>query len=201
MNWNNNQYLKWGITLILAIVGTYCMLKSYGYCNEVETYYDYCIDEEEAPSYESVPVEQEYLYQYGARPVLAKSAKWVNPYEHKWDNPVYAKGKGNANQRQQWQDEYDNHHFNAVRTYNDAYNRVWWLPNLTMRQLGRDAWIAACATAGTKTVCSALVVAFSTMLSQYGLHCLDEWDYIEDKLYWSDYHFKQCAYYAKLLHG
>jgi len=105
-----------------------------------------------------------------------------------------------ASQRQKWQEEYDMHHFNAVRTYNDAYNRVWFLPNLTMRQLGRDAWVSACAMAGTKTPGQALVMAFATMLSQYGLHCLDEWDYITDKLYWSQYHFEQCQYYANLLH-
>lgn len=201
MDWNNSKLLKWSITLILAIIGTFCLLKSYGYCAE-PTYYDYTIDEEEMPNFDdAVPVEMEFMYQYPTKINLAKSAKWVNPYEHKWDNPVYAKGKGNANQRKEWQEAYDMHHFNAVRTYNDAYNKVWWLPNLTWRQVGRDAWIAACATAGTKTVCSALVVAFSTMLSQYGLHCLDEWDYIQDKLYWSDYHFGQCSYYAKLLHG
>jgi hypothetical protein len=127
---------------------------------------------------ESVPLDQEFYYQ------------------------VYTgKNKGVIrNERAEWQEAYDNHHFNAVRTYTDAYNRVWWLPNLTWRQIGRDAWVAACATAGTSTPTSALVVAFAAMLSQYGCHCLDEWDYIQEKLSWSEYHFGRCAYYASLLH-
>lgn len=151
-----------------------------------------------------MPVEEEYLYQYGSPEVklrpISHSAKWVNPYDHVWqDDP--RKPKKSEQQRKEWQAEYDQHHFDAVRTYNDAYNRIWWLPDLTWRQLGRDAWVSACAVASTKTPSAALVVAFSTMLSQYGLHCLDEWDYIQDKLYWSNYHFQQCAYYANLLQG
>ena len=100
-----------------------------------------------------------------------------------------------------WQENYEFHMLEAKRTYTDAYNKVWWLPNLTWRQIGRDAWIAACGTAGGSTVCGRLVIAFSTMLSSYGLHCLDEWDYINDKLYWSEFHFRECEKYVKLLHG
>lgn len=36
-------------------------------------------------------------------------------------------------------------------------------------------------------------------LSSYGLHCMDEWDYIQDKLTWAQHHFEQCEYYANLL--
>ena len=35
MNWNENNYLKWGFTLILFLIGAFCMLKSYGCCEEM----------------------------------------------------------------------------------------------------------------------------------------------------------------------
>lgn len=179
-NWNRDRCLKWLIFLALFLFGLFCFMKEYGYCEEIEQ-----------QDYYNVPVEEECLYQYYQPQVeinyfLQKRMNYQPP---------------TRNQKQQWQEAYDNHHFHAVRTYNDAYNRVWWLPNLTWRQLGRDAWVAACSMASTKTPTSALVVAFSTMLSQYGLHCLDEWDYIEEKLYWSKFHFDECAKYASLIHG
>lgn len=163
------KQIKWTIVILLFLIALLGFMKDRGYCD----------------NYYSVPLEEEYLYQN-----LECRSSW----KAKPNSPMPARS-----QRQKWQDAYDDHHFNAVRTYTDAYNRVWFLPNLTWRQIGRDAWIAACAMASTKQPTAALVVAFSTMLSQYGLHCLDEWDYIQEKLQWSQYHFEQCAYYAEKL--
>lgn len=173
MQEKNMKILKWILVFSLFFVGLFCYMKDYGYCSEYQFG-------------EHVPVEKEYLFQH----YECKGAYTIR--EEYRPHPSY-------NQRQKWQDAYDNHHFNAVRTYTDAYNRVWLLPNLTWRQIGRDCWVSACAMASTKSPSAALVVAFSTLLSQYGLHCLDEWDYIQDKLYWSQYHFEQCAYYSNLL--
>ncbi len=144
-----------------------------------------------------MPLQEEYLYQFPNEysytlDTSNDSAKYVNPYHVKPASPA---------QRQKWKEAFDMHNFNAIRTYNDAKDCVWWLPNLTWRQWGRDAWIAACAMASTKNPCAALTVAFTTMLSQYGLHCADQWDYIEDKLYWSEYHFNECVKYSKFLNS
>lgn len=175
MNWNS-KLLKWIIFFILFFSGLFCYMKDYGYCDECQFNH-----------YFPIPVEQEYLFQnYEAR------SNW---------NGQRNKKPPSGNQKLKWQEAYDDHHFNAIRTYNDAYNRVWFLPDLSWREIGRDCWVSACALASTKTPSAALVVAFSTLLSQYGLHCLDEWDYIQDKLYWSKYHFDQCSYYANLLNG
>jgi hypothetical protein len=104
-------------------------------------------------------------------------------------------------QRIQWQEEYELHLFHAKRTYEDAKNRVWYLPNVTWRQRGREAWNAAFATVGATTPQLKLVLAVSSLLCQYGLDCMDEWEYIEEKLYWSEYHFKECEKYQELLNG
>lgn len=177
MTCKHPRLFKWLIFLALFLFGLFCYMKDYGYCAEPQFSYSY-----------HVPLEDEYLYQnYECR--------------SNWQAKPGRQQAPSHSQRQQWQEAYDNHHFNAVRTYNDAYNRVWWLPDLTWRQIGRDCWVTACALASTKTPSTALVVAFSTLLSQYGLHCLDEWDYINEKLYWAQYHFEQCALYAGKLNS
>jgi len=202
-NWNQNKSLKWALVFVFLFFALFTFLKDRGYCEEVECEY---MEPGKEFNYEfpdpPIPIEDEYLFQYPTVTSLAKSIN-LQSYECRsnWQAKPGRSAPPSASQRQKWQDEYDMHHFNGVRTYNDAYNRIWFLPNLTLRQLGRDAWVSACAMAGTKTPGQALVMAFATMLSQYGLHCLDEWDYIADKLYWSEYHFGQCAHYASLLHS
>lgn len=198
MDWKKSKALKWAIFFVLFFFGLFCFMKDRGYCDEVTAT---SLEEFEDFLKDRVPVEDEYLYQYPSEPCIAKSIK-LPSYEcrNNW-KPTPIQTTPSPSQRQKWQDAFDMHSFNAIRTYNDAKDCVWWLPNLTWRQWGRDAWVAACAMASTKTPCQALVVAFSTMLSQYGLHCADQWDYIEDKLYWSEYHFNECIKYAQLLQG
>lgn len=170
----NLNIVKWIVFFILFLIGLFCYMKDYGYANE--------------GYFSNISIEEECLFQFH-QPIVCR-VPWGRPNQ-----------QIKANQRQEWQEAYDNHHYNAVRTYQDAYNRVWFLPDLTWRQIGRDCWVSACAMASTNTPSTALVMAFSTMLSQYGLHCLDEWDYIQEKLSWSQYHFEQCAYYSNLLYG
>lgn len=158
--------IRFLVPALLLIWGAFCFMKSYGYCNEY--------------SYKS----HEYLFQhYEARNHW--NAENIKQNINKRDND-----------RKSAQEAYDYHHYQAVRCYQDAYERVWWLPDLSWRKLGRDAWVAACASSGGSDPKKALVIAFMTFLSQYGLHCLDEWDYIQDKLAWSKYHFDECANYA-----
>jgi hypothetical protein len=155
------------------------MFKSYGYCEEYKSNFEYEIQFGE----EMVLVEDEYLYQNLSDKSFLKiqSAK--------------------SSKIKEWQEQYDFHMFHAKRTYEDAKNKVWWLPNLSWRQRGREAWVAAFSTIGAQTIQLKLVVAVSSFLCQYGLDCLDEWDYINDKLYWSKYHFEQCEIYAYKLNN
>jgi hypothetical protein len=195
-NWNESNSLKWGITIALFLVGLFCMLKSYGYCceNDYEyTQYQYFNEFDYIFPEIPIPVEEEYLRQFSP---ASRALQHLDSHQGRTN---YKKTQSKHEQRHYWGQEYDFHHCEAVRTYNDAYNRVWWLPDLSWRQLGRDAWVAACGTAGGSNPNARLVIAFATLLSSYGLHCLDEWEYIQDKLYWSKFHFEKCAYFANLL--
>lgn len=174
--------VKWVVFFTLFFLGLFCYMKDRGYCNQYPLFY--------------VPIEKEFLYQH-----------YDDHNDYHNDRGFKARSPWGRNHNQQparsqrlkWQDAYDMHHFNAVRTYNDAYDKIWFLPDLTWRQVSRDFWLAACAMAATKEPNAALVAALIILVSQYGLHCLDEWDYIQEKLQWSQYHFEQCAYYAGLL--
>ena len=188
-NWDRNKVLKWALIFVFFAFSLFTFLKDRGYCREIECKY--------------MDIGKEFNYKFPNPPIPSEEEYLFQSYECRgnWQTKPGRNSSASASQRQNWLEEYDMHQFNAIRTYNDAYNRIWFIPNLTLRQLGRDAWVSACSMAGTKTPGQALVMAFVTMLSQYGLHCLDEWDYIADKLYWSEYHFGECVRYANLLNS
>ena len=122
MKWNESKLLKWALVLALFLFGLFCFMKDRGYCHEYEQEY---INVGKEFNYEfpnpPVNVEDEYLFQYPNITTKYPTGKWVNPYNHVWDNPQQPK---NPNQRKIWQEAYDQHHYDAVRTYNDAYNRI-----------------------------------------------------------------------------
>lgn len=103
--------------------------------------------------------------------------------------------------REKWQQDYEFHQFHAIRTYNDAKDRAWWLPNIDARTQFRMCWTSAFSMVGHQNPTLALVVAISSYVMQYGLECYDEYNYINDKLYWSEFHFRECERLAALIHG
>jgi hypothetical protein len=96
-------------------------------------------------------------------------------------------------------DEYDFHMYHAIRTYKEAKEKCWWLPNISDRDRARMAWTTAVSMAVAPTPQLRIVVAVTQLLIQYGLDCIDEWHYIEEKLYWSEYHFRECEKWAAKL--
>ena len=113
----------------------------------------------------------------------------------------YFKQLGTAYQRGEWQEEYDLHMFHAIRTYNDAKEACWWLPRVNDRERARQCFTAAMSAVGCSTPTGKLVASVTTLLIHHGLDMINEWEYIQNKLYWSEYHFEMCEFYAELLHG
>lgn len=77
--------------------------------------------------------------------------------------------------------------------YNLAKDKTWWLPNLSDREKGRYCYTTAIA--GVFASPQYKVVAMvSTLLTQYGLDCIDEWNFIDEhmqqsKAWWESYEF------------
>lgn len=130
---------------------------------------------------ESLPTEFEYLFM--------KRTNYINNH----------KIPASSKQRDKWQQDYEFHMFNAKRTYEDAKNKCWFLPNISDREKARYCYNAAFTQIGSSSPCTKLVLAISSLALQYGLDCMDEWDYIKEKLHWSQYHFEMCDHYAILL--
>lgn len=46
---------------------------------------------------------------------------------------------------------------------------------------------------------SRIITALITTLVQYGLDCSEEWHYINNKLYWSQYHYEMMEFHQMLV--
>ncbi len=135
-----------------------------------------------AHSAEPMPVSHEFYFQdYQARRKIG-------------DKPF---GNVSREQKAKWQEEYEFHMFHAIRTYNDAKEKCWWLPSPGDRDIARMCWTTAISTVVAPTPQLKIVVVVSQLLIHYGLDCIDEWYFIQDKLYWSEYHFNQCELLQK----
>ncbi|CDR34560.1 hypothetical protein [Criblamydia sequanensis] len=91
------------------------------------------------------------------------------------------------------------HDENAKRTFNDAKDRCWWLPQVDYRIKAQNCFAAIFVTIAPGTPQSKLISGLLTLLCSYGINCLDEWEYIENKLMWCEYHYAQKEYYESLL--
>lgn len=91
------------------------------------------------------------------------------------------------------------HKENGDRCLEDAKNRCWYLPNLTDRDNARYCWSNAAALLYPGTPVSKVVAVIITTLTQYGIDCNGEWDYIHTKLYWSQYHYEMMEFYKGLI--
>ncbi len=105
--------------------------------------------------------------------------------------------KPTREQQAKWQEEYEFHMFHAIRTYNDAKEKCWWLPKPADRDIARMCWTTAVSTVLAPTPQLKIVVTVTQLLIHYGLDCIDEWYYIQEKLYWSEFHFNQCELLQK----
>lgn len=102
-------------------------------------------------------------------------------------------------QRTFYEKKLKQHQFDAERTWNNAKNKCWYLPNKSKRSAARSAFNATIATFGAATPMSKLVCALISLLADHGLDCIDEWYYIEEQLQWCQYHCEMVEFYLTVL--
>ena len=174
-----NQKFIYFLFFFLMFLGTYFLFKS-GNCHSNE--YD-----------------SEYAYEYNI--AFSRIRKNVDYSRRIYQTPM------NRNQIQEvskekiaeWKREYDFHKKEGDRTYNDAKDRCWWLPNVNEREQARYCFVSAIGLLGNGTPCSKLVSCVTALLAQYGLDAISEYHYINNKLYWSEYHFSMAELYWDLI--
>ena len=104
-----------------------------------------------------------------------------------------------AAQRAEFVEKINFHEANAKRTYQDAKNRCWWLPDMTDRVNARHCFSILMVSFTVSNPQSKAVILLIAALEKYGLAVMDEWDYIETKLNWSKYHWEMKEFYEHIL--
>jgi hypothetical protein len=92
------------------------------------------------------------------------------------------------------------YHTNMGKTlYEYTKRKVWWLPSVSNKEKARYCYTTAIATLGAGSPYSKIVAVTLSLLLQYGLDCIDEWDEISEKFYWMKYHFEMAEFYQDVL--
>lgn len=92
------------------------------------------------------------------------------------------------------------HRGEANRIYEEVKDRVWYMPNLDDREKAKRVFSmigpAVLVEGGVKKKSAAM---FIQLALEYGLDCMDEWDYISNKWHWVEYHTDQAEFFELYL--
>jgi hypothetical protein len=104
-----------------------------------------------------------------------------------------------AQDRAYYVSKINEHEHNAKAHYEIARNKCWWLPDLSDRNKAKYCFTSVMSTVGANSYMSKLICSLITMLTQYGLDCIDEWNTINTNLLWSQYNYKMKEFYENVL--
>lgn len=91
------------------------------------------------------------------------------------------------------------HKENAERTYQNAKNACWYLPRVSDREKARTCFTTAVGYIAASTPKAKLVILITSLLVEYGLDAMREWEYIEDQLHWCQHHSEMYEFYCDIL--
>jgi hypothetical protein len=81
---------------------------------------------------------------------------------------------------------------NGMRTFENAKKCCWYFPYISDRKKANYCWEMAIATAGgfvMQSPTAAVCISIITVFRDYGLTCFNEWQYMQNQLNWSAYHW------------
>lgn len=184
------------IAVMLYFMGMFYYCKAYGcqtFCYEYEGGY-YTFEHPEALKCIGKHFnESNNTFNTIANPNKKNTDKTVK--KSKSNNKCYDECETNA-------DKVRFHKSNAIRTFNDAKDRCFLLPKISDRNKAIYCFTNLAAICANSTPQSKIIAVLVTTLLQYGIDCTDEWHYINNKLYWSQYHFEMMEFHQDLInHG
>ena len=91
------------------------------------------------------------------------------------------------------------HKENSVRCLQDAKDCCWYLPTLSKREKARQCFTSLGIMLVPAEPKARIISALVSALIQYGVNCSDEWHYINEKLYWAQYHADMSEHYSDLI--
>ncbi len=124
--------------------------------------------------------------------IYIKYSSSINPNAHNSRSLAYDDCKTNA-------DKVQFHKENGHRCYDDAKERCWWLPYIEDRSKARYCFTSLGILASPGDPKSKIIITVISALIQYGIDANEEWSYIDNKLYWSQYHFEMMEFYEHLI--
>jgi hypothetical protein len=102
-------------------------------------------------------------------------------------------------ERQYYHDKAEFHKKEGERCFQDAKDMCWYLPHIDDRTMARNCFTTAFSMVGSMTPQTRIVVLVGKLMMDYGLEALNEWDAINTKLYWAQYHFEMYDFYSDLV--
>ena len=86
--------------------------------------------------------------------------------------------------------EHSFHQNEALLNYNLAKDKCWYLPEINDQAKARYCFNAFMAAVPCPTLNSKAILALITLLGNYGLDVIEEWNFIQHKLHLAEYHFE-----------
>lgn len=93
----------------------------------------------------------------------------------------------------------DFHKGEAQRIYDEVKDRLWYAPGLDHRDIAKKIFSLlgpAVMVEGVKKKTAAMGLE---LFIEYGLDCMDEWDWISNKWHWVEYHTDQADFWERYL--
>jgi len=108
-------------------------------------------------------------------------------------------GTLSPNERARYVDAINYNEQQAIACYDQAKIKCWWLPDLSDRNRAQYCFNSFMATLAASTPMSKCIHALISMLTNYGLDCLYEWNNINQLLLRSQYHYEMKEFYETVL--
>lgn len=91
------------------------------------------------------------------------------------------------------------HQKEGKKCFFNAKNKIWYLPDLDDREKARYCFTSAITSALPADPRAKVIGVILQLVLQYGLDCMDEYNYIQNQLQWSQYHFEMNDFYSSVL--
>ncbi len=119
---------------------------------------------------------------------------------HAGENKIYDQYRFlTNNQSKIYKDKKNFHQQEAIKAFERAHEKFWWIPRISDRSMSRSCFTTIMTTATASTPQSKIMAAIINLMITYGLSAMDEWDYINYNLADAEHHFELMEFYNDIL--
>ena len=97
--------------------------------------------------------------------------------------------------------KYKQHQAAGEKLWAEVQIKAWYCPNVQDRDKARYCFTSIFAGITAGTPWSKAMGMCMTMMLNYGLDCMDEWNDIQTDLHWAEYHFELAEHYMRSCNG